>query len=118
MVYNSYLLLIARPQMLLPLLLQLGLGHGVVARVLSKLILRGQDLVHVRRAEPVGQRLPDGLALVLHHLDQSELNHGSGGLTGAVKRSIGFIIGFHNHGEGGTGRAAIRHYANQPARPL
>ena len=35
-------------------------------------------------------------------------------LTSAVKRSIGFIIGFHNH----EGRAALRHYADQTPRPL
>ena len=42
-------------------------------------------------------------------------------MSSAVKRSIGYTTGFHNHGEGPyyhKGQAAIRHYANQPARPL
>ena len=34
--------------------------------------------------------------------------------SSAVKRSIGFTIGFHNH----KGQTAIRHYANQPTCPL
>ena len=47
-------------------------------------------------------------------------------LFSAVKRSIGFTIGFHNHGEGPykglllveSATSALRHYANQTACPL
>ena len=40
----------------------------------GELLFRGEDLVHISRAVPVDQRLPDGLRLVLAVLDGGQLH--------------------------------------------
>ena len=47
----------------------------------GEFLFRGEDLVHVSRAVPVGQSLPDGLRLVAAVLDGGELH--VLGLTGS-----------------------------------